>query len=132
MEDKDLKTNESNDKGESDNSPLKLRGLYSKVKISVKTLDYIIAVLVACLILCVVIGLTSHNGFTVTFNTMGGSYIEYQKHDYGDYVEVKEPTREGYSFDHWALDEACSISANLDTMIVDTDFTLYACWLKND
>ena len=130
MEDKDFKNNESNNKGE-DNSPLQLRGLYSKVKISVKTLDYIIGVLVAGLIICIVIGLTANNGFTVSFNTMGGSYIEAQKHDYGDYVEVEKPTRDGYSFDHWALDEGCSISANLDTMIVDTDFTLYACWLKN-
>ncbi len=130
MEDKYLNKNESNNKGE-DISPLQLRGLYSKVKISVKTLDYIIGVLVAGLIICIVIGLTANNGFTVSFNTMGGSYIEAQKHDYGDYVEVEKPTRDGYSFDHWALDEGCSISANLDTMIVDTDFTLYACWLKN-
>ncbi len=131
MEDKDLNKNESNNKGEDKNSPLQLRGLYSKVKISVKTLDYIIGVLVAGLIICIVIGLTTNNGFTVNFNTMGGSYIEAQKHDYGDHVEVDNPTREGYEFDHWALDEGCSISANLDTMIVDTDFTLYACWLKN-
>ena len=131
MEDKDFKNNESNNKGEDNNSPLQLRGLYSKVKISVKTLDYIIGVLVAGLIICIIIGLTTNNGFTVSFNTMGGSYIEAQKHDYGDYVEVEEPTRDGYSFDHWALDEGCSISANLDTMIVDTDFTLYACWFKN-
>ena len=130
MEDKYLNKNESNNKGE-DISPLQLRGLYSKVKISVKTLDYIIGVLVAGLIICIVIGLTANNGFTVSFNTMGGSYIEAQKHDYGDYVEVEKPTRDGYSFDHWALDEGCSISANLDTMIVDPDFTLYACWLKN-
>ena len=131
MEDKDFKNKNSNNKGEYSNSPLQLRGLYSKVKISVKTLDYIIGVLVAGLIICIIIGLTTNNGFTVSFNTMGGSYIETQKHDYGDYVEVEEPTRDGYTFDHWALDEGCNISANLDTMIVDTDFTLYACWFKN-
>lgn len=131
MEDKDLNKNESNNKGESYNSPLKLRGLYSRVKISVRTLDYIIGGLALAIVICIVIGLTTNNGFTVTFNTMGGSYIEPQKHDYGDYVEVESPSREGYSFDHWALDESCNISANLDTMIVDTDFTLYACWLKN-
>lgn len=131
MENKDLNKNESNDKGESNNSPLQLRGLYSKVKISVKTLDYIIAALVIGLIACIVFGLTTNNGFTVSFNTMGGSYIEPQKYDYGAYVEVKDPERDGYTFDHWALDEGCNISANLDTMIVDTDFTLYACWYKN-
>ena len=127
MEDKNL----NNNKGEDNNSPLKLRGLYSKINISVKTLDYIIVGLALAIVLCIVIGLTTNNGFTVNFNTMGGTYIESQKHDYGDYVEVEKPTREGYRFDHWALDEACSISANLETMIVDSDFTLYACWLED-
>ena len=131
MEDKDFKNKKSNNKGEYSNSPLQLRGLYSKVKISVKTLDYIIGGLALAIVVCIVIGLTANNGFTVSFNTMGGSYIEAQKHDYGDYVKVDDPTREGYVFDHWALDDGCSISANLDTMIVDTDFTLYACWFKN-
>ena len=127
MEDKNL----NNNKGEDDNSPLKLRGLYSKINISVKALDYIIAGLALAIVLCIIIGLTTNNGFTVNFNAMGGTYIESQKYDYGEYVKVKEPTREGYRFDHWALDEACSISANLETMIVDSDFTLYACWLEN-
>ena len=127
MEDKNL----NNNKGEDNNSPLKLRGLYSKINISVKTLDYIIVGLALAIVLCIVIGLTTNNGFTVNFNTMGGTYIESQKHDYGDYIEVEKPTRQGYRFDHWALDEACSISANLETMIVDSDFTLYACWLED-
>ena len=127
MEEKDLNKN----KGEDNNSPLKLRGLYSKINISVKTLDYIIAGLALAIVLCIIIGLTTNNGFTVNFNTMGGTYIESQKHDYGDYIDVKKPTRQGYRFDHWALDEACSISANLETMIVDSDFTLYACWLED-
>ncbi len=132
MEDKDLEKKESNNEGESRNSPLQLRGLYSKVKISVKTLDYIIGGLALAIIVCIVIGLTANNGFTVNFNTMGGSYIETEKHDYGDKVVVEDPTREGYTFDHWALDEGCNITANLETMIVDDDFTLYACWLKNN
>ena len=127
MEEKDLNKN----KGEDNNSPLKLRGLYSKINISVKTLDYIIAGLSLAIVLCIIIGLTTNNGFTVNFNTMGGTYIESQKHDYGDYIDVEKPTRQGYRFDHWALDEACSISANLETMIVDSDFTLYACWLED-
>lgn len=128
MENKDLEKNESNNKGEDNNSPLELRGLYSRVKISVKTLDYIIAGLFIAIVVCIVIGLTATNGFTVTFDTLGGSYIEPEKHDYGDKIVVENPTRDGYKFDHWALDSACSITADLDTMIVDTDFTLYACW----
>ena len=60
MEDKDFKNKNSNNKGEYSNSPLQLRGLYSKVKISVKTLDYIIGVLVVGLIICIIIGLTTN------------------------------------------------------------------------
>ena len=35
MEDKEIKKTESNNNGEPNSSPLQLRGLYSKVKISV-------------------------------------------------------------------------------------------------
>ena len=122
MEDKEIKKTESNNNGEPNSSPLQLRGLYSKVKISVKTLDKIIGVLFVAIVICVVIG--------VDFNSLGGSYIEPKRYEYGEKVEVENPTREGYEFDYWALDENCNIRANLDTMIVDSDFTLYACWLK--
>lgn len=129
MEDKEIKKTESNNNGEPNSSPLQLRGLYSKVNISVKTLDKIIGVLFVAIVICVVIGLTN-NGFKVDFNSLGGSYIEPKRYEYGKKVEVENPTREGYEFDYWALDENCNIRANLDTMIVDSDFTLYACWLK--
>ena len=85
--------------------------------------------LFVAIVICVVIGLTN-NGFKVDFNSLGGSYIEPKRYEYGEKVEVENPTREGYEFDYWALDENCNIRANLDTMIVDSDFTLYACWLK--
>ena len=91
--------------------------------------DKIIGVLFVAIVICVVIGLTN-NGFKVDFNSLGGSYIESKRYEYGEKVEVENPTREGYEFDYWALDENCNIRANLDTMIVDSDFTLYACWLK--
>lgn len=115
--------------GESKSSPLQLRGLYSKVNISVKTLDKIIVVLFVAIIVCIVLGL-SNNGFKVDFNCLGGTSIEARKYEYGEKVIVDNPTREGYEFNYWALDENCNIRANLDTMIVDSDFTLYACWLK--
>ena len=60
MEDKEIKKTESNNNGEPNSSPLQLRGLYSKVKISVKTLDKIIGVLFVAIVICVVIGLTNN------------------------------------------------------------------------
>ena len=106
-----------------------LRGLYGKARIPVKTLNVVIIVGCALILILMVYG-ASNNGYHVSFNTMGGSYIEDQKLYYNDLVEVEEPTRDGYEFDHWALDESCSVTADLETLRVDGDFTLYACWLK--
>ena len=55
-----------------------LRGLYSKVNISVKSLNIIIVVLAAALILCMVVGV-SNAGFTVQFDSLGGTTVESQK-----------------------------------------------------
>ena len=103
------------------------RGLYGKINISVKTLNLIIIVASIALLICIAIGL-ANRGYLIEFNTMGGSYIESQKLMYNDEIVVEEPTREGYEFDGWALDEACKITVDLDTLRVDGPFTLYACW----
>lgn len=117
-----------NDEPNKQGSSSALYNLYDRIPISIRTLDFIIAGLAIAIIAVLVYGMKTGNGFTVTFNTLGGTSIESQNYEYGEYVEVEDPTREGYEFDHWALDEACTITAHLDTMIVDTDFTLYACW----
>lgn len=41
-----------------------------------------------------------------------------------------EPTAEGYRFDGWYRDAACTKAWNFDTDIVQSDITLYAKWLK--
>lgn len=129
MKNKDINKKNINN-GESLDSPIKLRGLYSKINISIKTLDRIIVVLFLAILFCIIYGL-KNDGFLVSFNSLGGSYIEPIKYEYGDKVIIENPTREGYKFDYWALDENCQIRANLDNIIVENDFTLYACWLKN-
>ena len=73
-------------------------GLYSRVKVSVKTLDIIIVVLIAALVLCVVF-MVSHNGFTVTYDTQGGTPVESVRVLHGESVSPETPTREGYRFD---------------------------------
>lgn len=72
-------------------------GLYRNVKISVKTADRLILVGIVVLIACVVFAI-SHAGFTVTFDTNGGSQIENQKVMHGQLVNVEnDPVKEGYT-----------------------------------
>lgn len=127
LNNKEEKQDEPNKKGSS--SPL--FNIYDKIHISIKTLDIIIGVLALAIVVIVIYGVSTGSGFVVSYNTLGGTNIDSQKYEYGDHVVVNEPIREGYRFDYWALDETCNTKANLDTMIVDTNFTLYACWKEN-
>ena len=112
-----------------DNTP-RLRGLYRHVKISVKALDTIIVLGIAAILILVFIGLQDP-GFTVTFDSKGGTDVAAQKQMYGELLEVPEPpTREGYAFTGWYIDFNCTILWNLEERTVETDMTLYAGWEK--
>ena len=56
----------------------KLRGLYTHVKISVRTLDIIIVAGILAIVLCVFVA-TRHSGYTVTFDSAGGSDVATQE-----------------------------------------------------
>ena len=110
----------------------KFRGLYRHVKISVKALDWIIG---ACiLVILVVFALEMRSpGFTVTFDSKGGTDVPSQNQMYGQLLEVPEPpTREGYTFTGWYKDPVCDMLWNMETDIVETDMTLYAGWQKTE
>ena len=84
----------------------KFRGLYRHVKISVKALDWIIVACIAVIIIVVAFEMIDP-GFTVTFDSKGGSDVPAQSQMYGELLEVPEPpTREGYSFTGWYIDSA--------------------------
>lgn len=105
-----------------------LRGLYKNVNISVKSLNIIIVVLCTALIICMAIGI-ANRGFTVSFNSMGGTPVESQKLMYGDLLtETEEPTREGYHFTGWYTDENLNLPWNLQEDPVTESITLYAGW----
>lgn len=106
-----------------------LRGLYSKVKISVRTLNIIIVVLVALLILCMAYGIAK-GGFRVTFDTQGGTVVEMQSGImHGERIEMPEdPTREGFEFDGWYLDPGGTVPWDPETDVVTESMTLYAKW----
>lgn len=104
------------------------RGLYRNVKISVKALDRII---IACLVVIVVVlAFEMRNpGFTITFDSKGGTDVAPQNQMYGEHLELPEPpTREGYSFTGWYIDYACTEPWNVEESTIQSDMTLYAGW----
>ncbi len=114
-----------------ENAP-KLRGLYRHVKISVKALDWIIVACVAVILVAFLIDLPNL-GFTVTFDSMGGTDVPSQSRMYGELLELPEPpTREGYCFTGWYTDHTCIEKWNAEEDTVETDMTLYAGWEKSE
>ncbi len=106
------------------------RGMYRHVKISVKALDWII---VACIAVILVVFLLElpNLGFTVTYDSKGGTDVPAQDYSYGELLTPPEPpTREGYIFTGWYTDYGCYVPWNLESDTIETDITLYAGWEK--
>ena len=107
------------------------RGLYKHVKISVATLDKIIIGCVAVIVILLALELRNP-GFTITFDSKGGSDVAPQNQMYGELLDAPEdPTREGYEFTGWYLDHACDDAWNEAEDIIENDITLYAGWEKD-
>lgn len=116
-----------NDTPAEENIP-KFRGLYRHVKISVKALDWIIVACVAVIVLVLALEMRSP-GFTVTFDSKGGTDVPAQNQLYGELLTLPEPpTREGYAFTGWYTDYACFELWNVEEDVIETDLTLYAGW----
>ena len=128
MEDKNQATEEV---VENEQKTPEFRGLYKHVKISVKTLDKIIVACIAVIVILVALDLRNP-GFTITFDSRGGSDIAPQNQMYGELLTVPEdPTREGYEFTGWYVDYACDDAWNEAEDIIESDITLYAGWEKD-
>ena len=104
-------------------------GLYKNVKISVKTLDLIIVGGVILMVVLVLFGI-ANKGFTVSFDSRGGTDVPSQTDLlYGDYlVEPEPPTREGYIFTGWYYDKNCTYPWDFSVTTVPQTMTLYAGW----
>lgn len=112
------------------NTERKPGGLYRNVKMSVKTADKLILIGIIVLIACMIFAV-SHAGFTVTFNTDGGSQIDDQKVMYGQLVDVDEnPVKEGYTFTGWYTDKDCTNRFDVNKDTVSDSLTLYSGWVK--
>ena len=106
------------------------RGLYRNVKVSVQTLDKIIVAGIAAIVILVLYGV-ANNGYTVTFDSKGGSDVPSQDAMYADYVvEPEDPTREGYVFTGWYSDENCIYLWDMENGQIGQSMTLYARWEK--
>ena len=100
------------------------------MKISVKTLDKIIVSCIVVIVLLVALDLRNP-GFTITFDSRGGSDIAPQNQMYGELLTVPDnPTREGYEFRGWYVDFACDVAWDIEEDIISSDITLYAKWEK--
>ena len=65
----------------------------------------------------------------VTFETNGGSNVDFQDIDYGDKVSSPTaPTKTGYTFGGWYKDSACTKAWDFDSDTVASNTTLYAKW----
>ena len=68
------------------------------------------------------------NEFTVTFNTNGGSTVASQTVEKGEKaLEPTAPTKDGYKFGGWYVDETFKTEFDFDTTITENT-TLYASW----
>jgi len=108
----------------------KFRGLYRNVNISVKSLDYIIGACIAVIVLVVALELRNP-GFTITFDSCGGTDVAAINQMYGESLEEPEaPTREGYQFTGWYTDSGCYELWDMENDTIQSDMTLYAGWQK--
>ena len=130
MEDKkEIITDEVQDK---EKQPREFRGLYKHVKISVKTLDIIIVTCIMVIVILVALDLRTP-GFTIVFDSKGGTDVTAQNQMYGELLEVPDdPTREGYVFTGWYIDSACQELWEESEYIIESDITLYAGWEKEE
>lgn len=105
-----------------------LKGLYKNVNISVRALNLIIIACVVGMILFVAFDLRDP-GFTVTFDSRGGSDVRSQVRQYDEPLEPQEdPAREGYVFTGWYRDPACQELWEPESDTVRESITLYAGW----
>lgn len=109
-----------------------LKGIYGRINIPVKLLDAVIVVGIAAVLIVLVIGL-QNRGYTVTFDSRGGTDVASQTRMHDEVLEVPQsPTREGYSFTGWYTDSNCTAQWNMETDTVQGSMTLYAGWQKNE
>ncbi len=109
-------------------APRRSGGLYAKINMSVRAANIMVASLLAVLIL-VSVFVVRHNGFTVSFDTDGGSAVPPVKVMYAETVSPEQPVKEGWRFTGWYTDRDCTVRWTPGDPITGS-CTLYAGWEK--
>lgn len=102
-------------------------GLYKNVHVSIRTLNVIIVG--GCILLCLLMFMgTKNGGYTVTYNSKGGSDVPSQTLKFQETLSLANPpTRDGYRFTGWYLDESCNVPVS-EPYIIEGSVELYAGW----
>ena len=107
-------------------------GLYSKINMSVRTANILVAVVLVLLVGAGVF-VIRHNGFTVSFETDGGSAVENVKVMHSELiVQNAVPVKDGWVFTVSYSDPACTQKWDLEKDTVTGSMTLYAGWQKKE
>ena len=124
-----MEDNRNNSEPQEEQLP-RFRGLYRNVKISVKALDRVIFACIA--VICIVVAMELRDpGFTITYDSRGGTDVMANNQMYGELLEEPEPpTREGYVFTGWYKDNACYELWDVNNDTIESDMMLYAGWQK--
>lgn len=102
-------------------------GLYKNLNISVRTLSIAIVLGIALIVALMFMG-SKNGGYTVSYDSRGGSDVQSQVYQYQEELVLpQEPTREGYTFTGWYLDENTKIPLELPVLI-ENSCQYYAGW----
>ena len=104
------------------------KNIYSRSKVSVKTLDVAITVGLTLLAL-LMIYFSANGGYEVRFDTDGGSEVASRRLRYGEQIEVPEtPTKSDCVFVGWYVDEEFSEEFDFENSSVSGDTVIFASW----
>lgn len=105
-------------------------GLYKNVNVPVKSVNLVVIALLAIVVILTLVGQVN-SGFTVRFDSRGGSDVAVQKLEYGALIDEPEPpTREGFDFSGWYIDSNCYDQWDFSSQTVSDNVTLYAGWTE--
>ena len=72
------------------------------------------------------------NTYKITYQSNGGTYVAPTYAKYGEKISANgNPTRNGYTFNGWYMDAACTQHAS-DSIEIKEDITLFAKWIAKD